>query len=139
MSNVKLTLKQVTEIRQRYLSRGHDGAGLEMLAQRYGVSVATVHRVLTGEHPVAQGLPNISGQRGHGVHGGWGNKDYQPVSAPTRRLIGLGESQAEKQARNPIRFECPRCGAKPNYPCTNPRSTVYVKALTRPHRERGPA
>lgn len=128
----KLTLEQALEIRRRYEEKGFGGAGLEVLARRYGVSTTTIHRILTGDHSLVRGVPNISGARSsiQVNDSGWSGRDSPtaPYSRDVQPTAALTRAQA-------IARPCPLCGARKNESCVNPRST-YPYPIKMIHQER---
>lgn len=138
MSAVKLTREQALEIRRAYTATGPTGAGMLVLAQRYGVSVTMVHKILSGKHVLAEGLPSVSGRR-RSLKGdvGWGPGSSR-LHARSLRDAGLSSTGARLAREARKRVPCPRCGAKPGEACTNPRVGSYAKPLQKLHRERRP-
>lgn len=134
----RLTVEQALQIRQAYVAADHTGAGMLVLAQRYGVSVTMIHYILTGRHPLTRGLPNVSGQR-RGLKGnaGWGPGSNR-ITPSNLKDAGLSRSvrlTPEMRRKAP----CPRCEARPGQACTNPRVGSYPRPMKGLHAERRPA
>lgn len=113
---VKLTVEQALRIRRLYESTGPDeaGAGRASLAAQFRVSVQTVHRILTGEHPLVKGVPNISGMR-TSLEGGH-TPALDGLSKGTRRLLAAAPRKSQREYRQ---RECPDCYARKGEYCTN--------------------
>lgn len=134
MSASKITPEQAVAIRETYLNKGHGGAGTTSLAQRYGVSAALIHRVLTGEHPAAKGLPDIGGQRGGmRLARTWndGDTNLRVKSLGTRQTALPAKAERRKSA-------CPEpgCGAWAHEPCWS-RNRTYPVPMKELHAGRG--
>jgi hypothetical protein len=132
MSAVKLTIEQAMEIRRTYERKGYGSAGARVLAGRYGVSVAVVYRILSGEHPLVKGAPNISARRG--------SITMNPTRAAGRDLAAPPKPfgtrvPGELSRAQAIARPCPVCNAKPRESCVNPRAT-YPYPMKTVHPER---
>lgn len=123
---------QAAEIRRIYTAKSGYSAGMRVLAQRFGVSIAVIHRVLTGEHPSAAGLPNVSAQR-RTLTVDWSRPALPSTQAKVRHL---GPATAAVIAASPKRRPCPQCGAGPDEPCIQVRFTQYPKPIASFHRSR---
>lgn len=139
MADPVLTKEQALEIRRRYALKSVGGAGMGVLAQEYGVHVATIHRILAGEHPHTRGMPSISGTRGGGIYDQGGREAFSGSPGPaTPRL-----SRTAGSVRGPVSLHdqrlnqpCPVCDAKPRERCVNPRRP-FMGPLKKLHDERG--
>lgn len=134
---VKLTLEQAMEIRRAYETKGYGGAGMEVLAQRYGVSLTTIHRILQGTHPLVRGVPNISGQRKslEVEKSTWpGSENVPPRTTPKVGPAAFKPAKELTRAQA-IARRCPVCGARPRESCVNPRAT-YPLPMKTVHQER---
>jgi hypothetical protein len=134
MTKMTLTLEQALEIRRTYEQKGYGGAGMKVLAMRYGVSEATIHRILAGTHPLVKGVPNISGQRAslEFQKSTWGEHGPPPPPAPSRIPSRVTGELTRAQA---IARPCPTCGARPRESCTRVGGT-YPYPMKTVHQER---
>lgn len=133
-ATANLTREQALQIRERYSNgdRGLYSAGMTTLAAQYGVSRPVIHRVLTGEHPAAQGLPNIAGRRGnaYGKSAAGGLVPSSSVSPPSERLKRHIPRTMSTKAERKLQ-PCPQCHARPGEPCWS-RGTI-LRALSNFH------
>jgi hypothetical protein len=132
---VGLTIEQAMEIRRLYDSR-NGGAGVEVLASRYGVSVTTIRSILAGTHWSVRGAPNISGRRDVIAieDAGWGGTSAGLTPVQKRNLAGKRIKSQREYRLN----ACPRCRAKPGEHCVNMQSArgSWTRVLPTVHRER---
>lgn len=134
---MKLTVEQAMEIRRTYEKEGPGGLGANGLALRYGVSHATIHRILTGEHTLVRGAPNISGARSAMetlTPDGWGSQTAE-IGKQVRRVLSQPRRLTEREHRMK---PCPKCAAVAGQYCmaTNTLRAAYPKHLDKVHRER---
>jgi hypothetical protein len=134
----KLTVEQAMQIRRAYTATDCTGAGMLVLAARYGVSTTLISSILTGKHTLTAGLPNVSGRR-KTLQGdaGWGPGSNR-ITPGLLKDAGLSRSvRLTPEMRRKV--PCPRCGARPGQSCTNPRVGSYPRPMQNLHRERRPA
>jgi hypothetical protein len=121
------------------MAADYTGAGMLVLAERYGVSQTTIHHILSGKHVLTAGLPKVSGRRRSLVGGtAWGSGTSRATPRQLR-AAGLTSARVRLPRADRKRMSCPRCGAKPGEACTNPRAGSYPRPLQGFHRERRPA
>lgn len=133
-----LSREQALKIRERYATSGPGGAGMNVLAMEYGVSVTMIHNILAGLHQHTRGMPSISGTRGGGIDDkGW-RKDHAPqgVVSPniSRRASRIVSPMSLRDQR--LQHPCPTCGAKRRELCVNPRSP-HKGPISKLHDDRG--
>ena len=129
---VELTHEQAMRIRDRYQRRGEGGAGISSLAAEYGVSNATVSRIVKGTHALTEGMPPLP-VRGNSFQrretaigvtplaGQTGATPRQAKAIIASRAGSLGSHKAR------LRLACPTCEARPNDPCWSRRGAYPVK------------
>jgi len=133
-----LSKEQALEIRRRYANKGYGGAGMNVLAAEYGVSLKMIHNILAGLHQHTRGMPSISGTRGGGINDtAWG--DRQPpggVTSPrmTKTAAAIRGPVSLRDQR--LQHPCPTCGAKRRERCVNPRSP-HKGPIAKLHDDRG--
>lgn len=138
MKHPKLAREQALEIRRAYTATDCTGAGMLVLAQRYGVSTTTIYNILAGKHVLTAGMPKVSGQRKSlRGHVGWGEAHRRPTQWQVKDA-GLKPTGTRLPRADRKRVACPRCGAKPGEACTNPRVGSYAQPLQKLHAERRP-
>ncbi len=129
---MKVTAEQALAIREAYADKDR-GAGMMVLAGRYGISDSTVHNILTGKHVLTRGMPNISGTRGTLGRSKW---DEGVGANLTERQVALLTAAPRVSLAEHRRKSCPKCGARSGERCRDPRSTIYPRFLKTVHPER---
>lgn len=133
MSRTKLTVEQAMEIRRRFENLGPGGSGLTSLAVQFHAAKDTIYRILTGEHWLVRGAPDISQARKAGPEG-VGTDWRTGVSDRQRKLVTGGAPRMSAQQYR-IRNACPTCGARRGEYCVRIGGT-YQRPIKTVHDER---